>query len=329
MRIGPYEFDNNIALAPMAGISDLPFRSLCRHLGAGWTVSEMVTSRPELRASRKTQLRLQHGDGSNGPRIVQIVGADPDQLADTARFNVDHGADIIDINMGCPAKKVCNVASGSALLRDEALVARILDAVVKAVDVPVTLKTRTGWDASSRNALRIARLAEDAGIQALTLHGRTRDDRFTGDAEYRTIAEVKAAVSIPVIANGDIDSADKARAVLAQTEADAVMIGRAARGRPWLPGQIAALLAGRDIVTPSLDTIHSLIREHLIAMHAFYGEAHGVRIARKHIGWYLDALPFEVSHARRQQINRAVDAATQIAGIETLFTGLAQEALAA
>ncbi|MCB1803478.1 MAG: tRNA-dihydrouridine synthase, partial [Gammaproteobacteria bacterium] len=201
----------------------------------------------------------------------------------------------------------CNVASGSALLRDEALVADILEAVVNAVAVPVTLKTRTGWDAESRNALRIAKLAEASGIQALTLHGRTRDDRFTGHAEYRTIAEVKAGISIPVIANGDIDSADKARAVLAETGADAVMVGRAARGRPWLLGQIAARLAGRDIADPALDTIHTLIRDHLVAMHAFYGDAHGVRIARKHIGWYLDALPFAVSNTQRQQINRAVD----------------------
>ncbi|MCP5142598.1 MAG: tRNA dihydrouridine synthase DusB [Chromatiales bacterium] len=319
MQIGPYVFDNNVALAPMAGITDLPFRTLCRELGVGWTVSEMVTSRPDLRASRKTQLRLRHGDGGIGPRIVQIVGADPDLLADAARFNVEQGADIIDINMGCPAKKVCNVASGSALLRDEALVASILEAVVAAVDVPVTLKTRTGWDHETRNAVGIARVAEAAGIQALTLHGRTRADRFTGEAEYDTIAEVKATVSIPVIANGDIDSAAKAHAVLAATGADAVMIGRAAQGRPWLPGQIARELPGIATTAPDIAAIHALMHRHLDDMHAFYGEHQGVRIARKHIGWYLDALPLAVANDQRQHINRAVTGAEQLARVDALF----------
>jgi len=271
----------------MAGITDRPFRQCCREFGAGLVYSEMVSSKPDLRASRKTQLRLNY-QGEPGPKAVQIVGADPDMLASSARFNVDNGADIIDINMGCPAKKVCSVASGSALLKNENLVAEILQKVVSAVAVPVTLKIRTGWDVENRNALRIAKLAEDAGIAALSIHGRTRADKFSGEAEYETIAHVKTNISIPVIANGDIDSAQKAQHVLKYTQADAIMVGRAAQGRPWIFKEINHYLAtGELLVNPHLDFLKRTLVNHLQALYDFYGDFMGVRIARKHIAWYL------------------------------------------
>ncbi|MFC3148832.1 tRNA dihydrouridine synthase DusB [Piscinibacterium candidicorallinum] len=290
MRIGPHLLPNNVFVAPMAGVTDRPFRQLCKQLGAGYAVSEMAASNPKLWATDKTTRRLNHA-GEIAPIAVQIAGSDPAMLAEAAKFNVDKGAAIIDINMGCPAKKVCNVACGSALLRDEPLVARLLDAVVRAVDVPVTLKFRTGWDRSHRNALTIARMAQEAGIAMLTLHGRTRADLYTGQAEYETIAAVKAAVSIPVVANGDIDSPQKAKQVLALTGADAVMIGRAGQGRPWIYGQVAHFLATGELKPdPKPSAIKPILLEHLEAHYAFYGEFMGVRTARKHIGWYNEGL---------------------------------------
>ena len=291
MQISAFSLPNQVVLAPMAGVTDRPFRRLCRRLGADLTVSEMVTSDPRLRASPKTLRRTDH-TGEPTPRAVQIAGADPAHLADAARFNVAHGADIIDINMGCPAKKVCNAAAGSALLSDEALVARILERVVTAVDVPVTLKIRTGPAPDRRNAVRIARIAEAAGVAAITVHGRTRLCAFKGTAEYDSIREVKRAVSIPVIANGDIASPMQARRVLTCTGADAVMIGRAAQGNPWLPGAIAAYLrTGTKIEPPGVQERADVLLGHLRALHAFYGETTGVRVARKHLSWYCKAYP--------------------------------------
>jgi tRNA-dihydrouridine synthase B len=290
MRIGSHELNHRVFVAPMAGVTDRPFRRLCRRFGAGYAVAEMAASNPRLWASEKTMRRLNH-DGERAPVAVQLAGADPLMLAEAARFNVDRGAQIIDINMGCPAKKVCAVASGSALLRDEALVARILHAVVAAVAVPVTLKFRTGWSPERRNAIRIARLAQDAGIRMLTLHGRTRACGFAGSAEYETIAAVKRAVSIPVVANGDIDSSRKARDVLAFTGADAVMIGRAAQGRPWIFREIEHFLAtGESLPPPTVEEVRPLLQEHLQEHYAFYGAALGVRTARKHIIWYTRRL---------------------------------------
>ncbi|MDJ0776588.1 MAG: tRNA dihydrouridine synthase DusB [Gammaproteobacteria bacterium] len=291
LTIGPYRFPNRLALAPMAGVTDRPFRQLCRQLGAGMTVSEMISSRPELRATRKTRLRLDHA-GEPGPIMVQIAGGIPRMMADAARANVDEGAEIIDINMGCPAKKVCKVDAGSALLRDTRLVESILRAVVDAVDVPVTLKIRTGWSRAARNALEVARIAEDCGIQALTIHGRTREDRFKGVAEYETIRAVKSAISIPVIANGDIDSAKKAKMVMDFTAADAIMVGRIAQQRPWIFNQIEHYLATGILVDePSDDSKKSWLIGHLRNLYAFYGEYQGVRIARKHINWQLGSFP--------------------------------------
>jgi tRNA-dihydrouridine synthase B len=290
MRIGSHELNHRVFVAPMAGVTDRPFRRLCRRFGAGYAVAEMAASNPRLWASEKTMRRLNH-DGERAPVAVQLAGADPLMLAEAARFNVDRGAQIIDINMGCPARKVCAVASGSALLRDEALVARILHAVVAAVAVPVTLKFRTGWSPERRNAIRIARLAQDAGIRMLTLHGRTRACGFAGSAEYETIAAVKRAVSIPVVANGDIDSSRKARDVLAFTGADAVMIGRAAQGRPWIFREIEHFLAtGESLPPPTVEEVRPLLQEHLQEHYAFYGAALGVRTARKHIIWYTRRL---------------------------------------
>ena len=285
--IGPYRFQNRLALAPMAGVTDRPFRQLCRRLGAGMTVSEMITSRPDLRNSRKTRLRMDH-EGEPGPIIVQIAGGVPSLMADAAAFNVDNGAQIIDINMGCPAKKVCKVDAGSALLRDEALVASILRAVVEAVSVPVTLKIRTGWSRAGRNALEIAHIAEDCGIQALTIHGRTREDRFQGNAEYDTIRLVKNQVGIPVIANGDIDSVKKAEMVMDFTAADAIMVGRIAQQRPWIFSQIDHYLStGKIPGEPAAEQKQEWLKSHLKNLYAFYGEHQGVRIARKHINWQL------------------------------------------
>ena len=274
----------------MAGVTDRPFRQLCKTLGAGYAVSEMAASNPKLWATEKTSRRLNH-DGEIAPVAVQIAGADPTMLADAARFNVDRGAQIIDINMGCPAKKVCHVACGSALLKNEALVAQILAAVCAAVSVPVTLKFRTGWDQNHKNALTIARLAQDCGIAMLTLHGRTRADAYTGQAEYDTIKAVKAAVKIPVVANGDIDSAEKAQAVLNYTKADAIMIGRAGQGRPWLYGQVAHFLkTGLHLQDPSPAQIKPILLDHLSDHYQFYGELSGLRTARKHIIWYTKNL---------------------------------------
>jgi tRNA-dihydrouridine synthase B len=290
MQVGPYILHNRLAVAPMAGVTDRPFRQLCKALGAGYAVSEMTASDARLWNTDKSRRRRDH-DGEVEPIAVQIAGTEPVQMAHAARLNVAHGAQIIDINMGCPAKKVCNVAAGSALLRDEVKVAAILDAVVAAVDVPVTLKIRTGWDHSHRNAVRIARIAEAAGIQALAVHGRTRADLYNGAAEYETIAAVKAAIAIPVIANGDIDTPEKAKMVLDRTGADAVMIGRAL-GRPWIFREIDHYLqTGTKLPAPDLAEIREILSAHLGALHAFYGERTGPRVARKHVGWYAETIP--------------------------------------
>ena len=303
MRIGPYDIAPNVVLAPMAGVTDKPFRQLCKRLGAGLAASEMTISDPRFWNTRKSLHRMDHA-GEPAPISVQIAGTEPRQLAEAARYNVDHGAQIIDINMGCPAKKVCNAWAGSALMRDEALVARILEAVVAAVEVPVTLKIRTGWDCDHRNGPAIARIAEQSGIAALAVHGRTRDQHYTGLAEYDTIAAIKAALSIPVIANGDIDSPRKAAAVLRHTGCDAVMVGRAAQGNPWIFGQIAHYLAtGEELPPPSLVFVRDTLLGHLRELHAFYGQPQGVRIARKHLGWYAKDHP--ESTAFRAVVNRA------------------------
>ena len=286
MQIGPYQLPNRLVLAPMAGVTDRPFRQLCRNLGAGMAVSEMVTSNSLLYGSAKTRRRADHA-GETEPKSVQIAGADPAMMAEAARHNVDNGAQILDINMGCPAKKVCNVMAGSALLQDEALVARILTSVVNAVDIPVTLKIRTGWDRANRNAVQIARIAEDCGIQALAIHGRTRADQYKGEAEYETIADVKSRVHIPIIANGDITTPEKAQQVLDQTGVDAVMIGRAAQGRPWIFREINHYLqTGEKLPEPSIKEVRDILIGHLKNLYEFYGEDTGVRIARKHISWY-------------------------------------------
>jgi tRNA-dihydrouridine synthase B len=301
----------------MAGVTDRPFRQLCKELGAGYAVSEMAASNPRLWASEKSSRRTDHA-GEMEPKAVQIAGAVPEELADCARFNVDRGAQVIDINMGCPVKKVCNNWCGSALLQHEDLVQRILEAVVPAVNVPVTLKFRTGWNRENKNALRIARIAEQAGIQMLTLHGRTRADGYTGDAEYDTIAAVKAAVNIPVVANGDITTPEKARYVLDKTGADAVMIGRAAQGRPWIFREIDHFLrTGQHLPSPLVAEVRKLMDEHLQAHYAFYGEFLGVRTARKHIGWYVRDLPG--GEEFRQEMNRLESTAEQLRAVDSFF----------
>jgi len=321
MRIGAHALSNGLFVAPMAGITDRPFRRLARRFGAALAVSEMVSSRPELRGSRKTRLRLDHA-GEPGPISVQIAGADPQMLAEAARLNVAEGAEIIDINMGCPAKKVCNVHAGSALLENEALVARILEAVVAAADVPVTLKIRTGPAPERRNALRIARIAEAAGVQALAIHGRTRACMFEGRAEYECIAEVKAAVRIPVIANGDIRCAGDAKRVLEATGADGIMVGRAAQGRPWLFREIAHYLAtGEHLAPPPPREIGAVLAEHLDGLYSLYGCDHGARVARKHIGWTVRALPG--GEAFRSSVNRLHAADEQRAAVNDYFERLA------
>ncbi len=290
MQIGQYLLSNNLFLAPMAGVTDLPFRKLCRQQGAGYSVTEMISADSRLWHTHKSCLRRVHMDEPS-PSVVQIVGSDPQQLAQAAQFNVAHGADIIDINMGCPAKKVCKVLAGSALLADEDLVKRILDAVVAAVDVPVTLKIRTGTDEHNRNGVRIANIAENCGIQMLTVHGRTRACRFLGQAEYDTICKIKKSVNIPVVANGDINSPEKAKKVLAITNADAIMIGRAAQGQPWLFRQIDHYLKFNEkLEQPPTAEMRTIILNHLNELYSLYGRQQGVRIARKHIGWYLDNL---------------------------------------
>ena len=317
MQIGPYLLRNNIFVAPMAGVTDRPFRQLCKQLGAGYAVSEMAASNPRLWHTEKSTRRTNH-DGEMEPRAVQIAGADPAMLAECAKFNVDRGAQIIDINMGCPVKKVCNNWCGSALLQDEELVGRIFDAVVGAVEVPVTLKFRTGWDRDNRNALAIARLAEAAGIAMLTLHGRTRADGYGGAAEYETIAAVKAAVSIPVVANGDINTPQQAKRVFDLTGADAIMIGRAAQGRPWIFREIEYFLrTGKMLPAPLVAEVRALMADHLRAHYAFYGEFVGVRTARKHIGWYVRDL--QGGEAFRQRINRLENCGQQLAAVDAFF----------
>ncbi len=327
LTVGDHALSSPVILAPMAGVTDRPFRTLCRQLGAGLAVSEMVTSDSALWRSRKSQWRLDHRDES-GPISVQIAGSEPQQMADAAQLNVDNGAQIIDINMGCPAKKVCKRAAGSALLRDETLVEAILRAVTRAVTVPVTLKIRTGWSPEQRNAVRIARIAEAAGIRLLAVHGRTRACKFEGEAEYETIAAVKAAVSIPVVANGDIDSPEKAAAVLAATHADGVMIGRAAQGRPWLCGQIAQYLAhGTYNAAPDAQELRQILLTHLRNLHEFYGEAMGARIARKHVGWYLADQPGATGFQRT--FNQLEHAADQHRALDHWFARLMNEEQAA
>ncbi|MGR8934085.1 MAG: tRNA dihydrouridine synthase DusB [Gammaproteobacteria bacterium] len=318
MNIGPYPLKNNLVLAPMAGITDRPFRELCRQFGVGLAVSEMVTSNPALQTHRRTLLKIDHC-GEASPRAVQILGGDPIRMAAAARFNVRRGAEIIDINMGCPAKKVCSVAAGSALLKNESLVKAILENVVDAVDVPVTLKIRTGWDMSSRNAPKIAQIAEQAGIAALTIHGRTRACGFSGSAEYATIREVKNNISIPIIANGDIDSPLKARKVLDFTGADAIMIGRAAQGYPWIFNDIVHFLQHGDLPTPlSLIQIREIVLTHLTKLYSFYGKETGVRIARKHIGWYCDRIG-QLHDALKNKLFHADEPARQIALVNDAF----------
>ena len=320
MRIGPYNIDPPLILAPMAGVTDKPFRQLCKRLGAGLAVSEMTSGDPRLWQTRKSLQRMDHV-GEPAPISVQIAGTEPQVLADAARHNVDHGAQIIDINMGCPAKKVCNAWAGSALMRDEALVARILEAVVQAVEVPVTLKIRTGWDSQHRNALEIARIAESAGIAALAVHGRTRDQQYTGVAEYETIAAIKSALRIPVLANGDIDSPQKAAHVLQATGADALLVGRAAQGRPWIFCEIAHYLAsGMLLPAPALSEVRDILLGHLQALHEFYGEHQGVRIARKHLGWYAKDRPENA--AFRAVVNRAESADAQLRLTRDYFDAL-------
>jgi len=319
MQIGPYRLSNRLILAPMAGITDLPYRKLCRRFGASLAVAEMSSSNPALQHHRQTLLKSDY-HGEPEPRSAQIVGTEPAYMADAARLNVQRGAQIIDINMGCPAKKVCKQAAGSALLRDEPRVGRILDAVVAAVDVPVTLKIRTGWAPDQKNAVTVAKIAEQAGISAVSIHGRTRACGFSAPVEYLTIRHVKEAVRIPVIANGDIDSPAKARAVLEFTAADALMIGRAALGRPWLFREIDTFLTGA--VEPSAPTrpeLLGMIRDHLLELYGFYGEFLGVRIARKHVGWYLrnrlDSPPVE----RLKEFHAQTDTQRQLGLLADLF----------
>ena len=318
MRIGSHTLKNNLIVAPMAGVTDRPFRQLCKQMGAGMAVSEMVTSNSLLYGSTKTARRANH-DGEVDPISVQIAGADPAMMAQAARHNVDRGAQIIDINMGCPAKKICNVMAGSALLQDEALVARILEAIVNAVpNVPVTLKIRTGWDKQHKNALTILNIAQNSGIQALAMHGRTRACGYTGNAEYDTIAAVKAAAHIPIIANGDITTPEKAKFVLDYTGADAVMIGRAAQGRPWIFREIEYFLqTGTRLPAPEVDEIHRVLLGHLHDLYGFYGEHAGVRIARKHISWYTRGL--QDSATFRHAMNQLQNAAEQEAAVNEFF----------
>ncbi|WP_350016702.1 tRNA dihydrouridine synthase DusB [Rhodanobacter sp. IGA1.0] len=321
MRIGPYLIDPPVVLAPMAGVTDKPFRLLCKRLGAGLAVSEMTNADPRLWHTRKSLRRMDH-EGEPEPVSVQIAGYDPAMLAEAARFNVANGAQIIDINMGCPAKKVCNVWSGSALLQDEPLVARIVKAVVDAVEVPVTLKIRTGWDRQNRNALNIARIAQDNGIAALAVHGRTRADKYEGEAEYATIAAVKAAVRIPVLANGDVNTPQQARHVLDVTGADALMIGRGAQGRPWIFREVAHYLAtGELLAEPEPAEVGTILLGHLEQLYAFYGEQAGVRIARKHLGWYAKDRPENA--AFRQVVNRAETVHEQLRLTRDYFAALA------
>ncbi len=321
LKIGRLALKGRVIAAPMAGVSDQPYRCLARHFGAALAVSEMVSASPQLRHSRKSRQRTTH-DGEVGPVSVQLLGADPDQMADAARHNIAQGADIIDINLGCPTKKVCKRLVGSALMRDEPLVRQILEAVVSASTVPVTLKMRTGWDRSSKNAPTIAQIAEEVGIQALSVHGRSRECRYHGPIDYETIARVKSSVSIPVIANGDIDSPETALQVLRMTGADAVMIGRAAQGQPWLLARIAdALEHQSDPGDPSLTAKHKTVLTHLEALYDFYGEEQGVRIARKHVQWYAEKL--DAKDLLDRQCNEAPTSSIQLDGVGAFFEKVA------
>lgn len=317
LKIGPHEIENPIILAPMAGVTDRPFRQLCKHLGAGLAVSEMVGANSLLHGSEKTKRRANH-EGETRPVSVQIVGADPKMMAQAALYNEAQGAEIIDINMGCPAKKVCNTLSGSALLKDEPLVAKILEQVVSAVKIPVTLKIRTGWDTHHRNGVNVAKMAESCGIQALAVHGRTRACMFNGDAEYDTIAAIKESVSIPIIANGDITTPEKAQWVLERTGADAIMIGRAAQGRPWIFREIMHYLTHQaHYPAPSNKTIHDIMINHMKNLYAFYGEERGVLVARKHVSWYSKGQRH--GGAFRHAFNQLSNAASQLEAAETFF----------
>ncbi len=322
MFIGPYQITNQVILAPMAGVTDRPFRQLCKQLGAGMAVSEMVSSNSLLWGSEKTKRRANH-DGETDPVSVQIMGTEPAMMATAAKHNADNGAQIIDINMGCPAKKVCNVLAGSALMQNEQLVKQILEAIVAAVDVPVTLKIRTGWDTDNKNALNIARIAEQSGIQALAIHGRTRACMYKGDAEYDTIADVKSRISIPVIANGDINTPEKAKFVLDYTGADAAMIGRAAQGRPWIFREIDHFLkTGQILPAPSITEIRDILLGHLANLYDFYGEYTGVRMARKHISWYSKGQKHGA--AFRQAVNKAETIEKQLEITHTFFNTMIQ-----
>ena len=320
MRIGPYELDNNLMLAPMAGVTDRPFRQLCKRMGAGLVVSEMLSSNPRVWNTAKSMARMDHS-GEDGIRSVQIAGADPALMAQAAQFNVENGAQIIDINMGCPAKKVNKKLAGSALLQYPELVESIVQAVVKAVDVPVTLKIRTGWNPDNRNGVNIARIAEQNGIQSLAVHGRTRACMYKGQAEYDTIRQIKAAISIPVIANGDITSAQKAQEVLEYTGADGLMVGRGAQGNPWIFKQILHFLeTGETLTAPPLSEQHEVLRSHVANVHAFYGDIAGVRIARKHVGWYLSE--HDKERQFRKIFNAIEQADAQLAAIDDYFQSL-------
>ncbi|MDC8829399.1 tRNA dihydrouridine synthase DusB [Alteromonas gilva] len=320
MQIGTYSLDNNLMLAPMAGVTDRPFRQLCRRLGAGLVVSEMLSSNPKVWNTAKSMQRMDHS-GESGIRSVQIAGADPDLMAEAAKFNVANGAQIIDINMGCPAKKVNKKLAGSALLQHPELVESIIQAVVNAVSVPVTLKIRTGWDTDNRNGVEIARIAQENGIQSLAVHGRTRACMYKGFAEYKTIRQIKQAISIPVVANGDITSPQKAREVLEYTEADALMIGRGAQGNPWIFREVSHYLnTGELLPPPSLLEQHSVMKEHVAAVHAFYGAENGVRIARKHVGWYL--VEHDKDRQFRKTFNGLESASEQLQAIDGYFNAL-------
>ena len=328
ITIGPYTFANNLALAPMAGVTDRPFRMLCRRLGAGMAASEMLTADTSLYHTRKSQLRMDH-TGEPAPRIVQIAGGDAEMMAYAAQINVEHGAQIIDVNMGCPAKKVCNKAAGSALMQNETLVAQILHATVQAVNVPVTLKIRTGWDRDNKNALAIALIAQDAGIQALAVHGRTRADKYMGDAEYETIRAIKQQLSIPVFANGDVTCPSKAEEVLQQTQADGLMIGRAAQGRPWIFTEIAHYLEHKTLLPPlAIQKQRAIMCSHLSDLYSFYGDRQGLRIARKHIGWYCKSAAQLVINYQakiekwRAQIVRATCIESQLSLVQDMFESL-------
>ena len=325
MQIGPHKLKNNIVVAPMAGVTDRPFRQLCKKYGAGMAVSEMVTSNSLLYGSSKTIRRANH-EGEVDPISVQIAGADPKMMAEAAKYNADKGAQIIDINMGCPAKKICNVMAGSALLQHEDLVKKILESVVKASPVPVTLKIRTGWDKQHKNAINIAKIAESSGIQALAIHGRTRACHYTGEAEYETIAAVKNEISIPVIANGDITTPEKALEVLKQTSADGVMIGRAAQGRPWIFREIDHFIkTGNHLMPPTIDEVEKTTLEHVIDLYDFYGEESGLRVARKHISWYTKG--FKNSAMFRSKMNTIDNTSEQINYIKEFFQSLKEDSL--